>query len=119
MNRRDREMSDPIPAARDLFDRASDRLDIATANRLRMARRDALATPPARHHWLRATTALAAALVLGIVWWAPTHAPSPVPTASVATSAPDDLVTPSDEDADLYAWLGDAPVAPDQSSESL
>lgn len=119
MNRRDHETSDPVPAARGLFDRASDRLDIATANRLRLARRDALAMAPARHHWLRATTALAAAVVLGVVWWTPAHTPAPPPTASQVTAIPEDLVTPSDEDADLYAWLGDAPVAPDQPPGSL
>lgn len=118
MSRRDHEMNKPIPAARDLFDRASSRVDVATANRLRLARRDALATSPAGSHWLRSTTALAAALLLGVIWWAPTHAPSPAPTGASTDIPLDPVGVAGEDDAELYAWLGDAPVAPDQHAKS-
>ena len=120
MNRPD---TDPTArAARDLFERASDRLDLATANRLRLMRRDALAAPAARRPWLPTAAALAGVALFTVLWWRPTGAPStPPPAQSSATAAVPALDgdAVSDEDAELYAWLGDAPVAPDDKAGSL
>ena len=55
--------------------------------------------------------AAAAVLALGVAWWMP-RSPEATPetTAITATDAEiDSLMT--DEDAELYAWLADAPVA--------
>ena len=150
---------DPVARrAREVFAAASDDLDPVTAGRLRLARRAALAGPPAPRAWL---TPLAGAVAVALVaWlaWPRGQAPAPVP-APVATrpttpapipptepGVPDAVVsTPpaveaplddplddevpvdddtawaalDDEDAELYAWLADAPVAPDAEGESL
>jgi hypothetical protein len=103
-----------------LFEDAVRRLDPAAAHRLRQARRAALAGATPTHarqaHWLPATAA-AAALVLGLAWWLPQRgtAPAPLaqaPTPPAANAGDDDAVLAGDgEDADLYAWLAEAPVA--------
>jgi hypothetical protein len=142
--------------ARAVFEAASAGLDPATANRLRLARRDALAGPPARRFAL-APLAGAVALALVALWlWPRAHAPAPAPLATTPPApavapavppAPSAVVAPipeppsvaalperpavvpdplddaladdefdlvdNEEDAELYAWLADAPVAPD------
>lgn len=118
MNRPDTDIT--TRAARELFDRASDRLDLATANRLRLIRRDALAAPAARRPWLPTAAALAGVAMFTVLWWRPTMAPSAPSGPAPATAAASlDVDAVSDEDAELYAWLGDAPVAPDDKAGSL
>lgn len=95
--------------ARDLFEHASNRLDIATSNRLRLARRDAQSTPrkPSRT-LLPMATAATAMLAIGLAWWLPreqTHA-----DATIAIEAAQEAYI-ADDDAEVYAWLGEAPVA--------
>ena len=107
---------DPITdRARDLFERASDGLDQGMAFRLRRARTEALQERPVRRGMpmLVPVGAFAAAvLALGLAWWAPTPAPqvpADDPVAEVSAAEIDALVI--EEDAELYAWLADAPVA--------
>ena len=97
-----------------LFEDAVQRLDLGAANRLRLARRAALAgaAPAARRGraWLPALAA-AAVLVLGLAWWLP-RGPAPAPVAPPALASEDAAVVAEDsEDAELYAWLAEAPVA--------
>ena len=107
-----------------LFEDAVQGLDLATANRLRLARRGVLsgdARPARRAPWLPALAATAV-LVLGVAWWLPQRGPAPV-------AAPTPTLTPADaeavelaqdaEDTDLYAWLGEAPVAADGKEQHL
>lgn len=105
---------DPItPKARDLFDRASERLDQGTAFRLQRAR---LAAQQPRRRSLPRTFLLpagafaAAVLALGLAWWMPAPPVAPATTGGtlVVDAEIDALV---DEDPELYAWLADAPVA--------
>ena len=97
-----------------LFEDAARRLDPATANRLRLARRAALAGEPApRVPWLP-TLAAATVLVLGLAWWLPQRLAAPAPATPVAASVDDAAVLSEvDEDTDMYAWLAEAPVASD------
>ena len=84
--------------ARAEFDAACDGLDAATANRLRIARRAALAPPPRR--WTLAP--LAGAIAVGIAAWlawprAPGPATAPTPIASAPATprpVPDPVVLP-------------------------
>jgi hypothetical protein len=116
---------DPAEAARRLFERVARDVPAATANRLRLARRAALANPvprrPALARWAMPLGA-AAALVVGLAWWrqdvapvAPSVTVAPMQAEPVAAgdavAAPADL--PTEDDADLYAWLAEAPVAAD------
>lgn len=95
---------------RQSFEDAVARLDVATANRLRLLRRQALAQPrPARPRWMPAVAAAGVLLALGLGWRM--AGPSPSPTAARAADADLALDLASDEDAALYAWLGEAPVA--------
>lgn len=106
---------DPItPGARELFDRASARIDAGTALRLRRARQDALqARPRARMSagLVPAGAFAAAVLALGLAWWMPTRpGTTPEATQAVVTDAEIDGLM-AEEDPELYAWLADAPVA--------
>lgn len=108
-------MSRPDPTldrARDLFDRASDRLDQGTAFRLRRAREAALRPESAatgRRLW-PAGAVTASLMALAMAWWIPSRigpeAPGAVPLANDEIES---LVMA--EDAELYAWLAEAPVA--------
>lgn len=102
--------------SRELFQRASERLDAGMALRLRQARQHALAGQ-ARHRaglrWVPAGAFAAALLALGVAWWMPPRPAALVPGAS----APDAVVL--EEDADLYAWLADAPVATSDAEGGL
>ena len=121
----------PAEAARALFERSVERLDVGTANRLRLARRDALNSPAniRAPRLLPAAVAASALLALGLAWWLP-RVTQPAAVAPTAIGSPDvqspapidsaDAVLSADDDADLYAWLGDAPVAVDPpQGESL
>ncbi len=103
-----------IPGARELFDRASARVDTGMAHRLRRARQDALQATPRGHRMagLMPVGAFAAAvLAVGLAWWMPpstTALPDP-PGIAAADLEIDGLI--AEEDPELYAWLADAPVA--------
>jgi hypothetical protein len=105
-----------------LFEGAVQRLDLGAANRLRQARRGALAgaRPPRRMPWLPGL-ATAALLVLGLAWWLPRHSAAPAPTLATIPAAPAEaqadeaaVLAEDGEDAELYAWLAEAPVAAEQ-----
>lgn len=104
---------DTARAAREQFERAVDAMPAATANRLRLARRVALAGTPARRHRVAWALPLgaAAAVFLGLAWWRQAPGPPLAVTAPVR-SVPSPAVPP-DDDADLYAWIADTPVASD------
>ncbi|MFY2765483.1 hypothetical protein [Arenimonas sp. MALMAid1274] len=100
--------------ARALFDRASDGVDQGMAYRLRRARQEALQprSAPRPGRGLVPVGAFAAAvLAVGVSWWSlqPSVAPPVDPEAAQLSSEIDALLV--EEDADLYAWLADAPVA--------
>lgn len=118
MNSHDREendaMKEPIAKkSRALFEQASAHLDPATGNRLRLLRRDALASPHRRRppHWLPLSAAAATLLAVGVIWWSLPR--RTVPTALPNPVAASDFDQLPDEDTEMYAWLGDAPVATD------
>lgn len=106
---------DPItPAARDLFERASARVDPGTAHRLRRARQEALQGRPRARTvagLVPAGAFAAAVLALGLAWWMPQRPDAaPADTAVAAADAEiEGLMT--EEDPEIYAWLADAPVA--------
>ena len=139
--------------ARDAFEAAVDDLDAATANRLRIARREALSASRTRFPaWMPVA---GAALLGALAWmlWPRAEAPAPTPRPVIvdtpreapareaappiaAPPAPEPVavapeaeleaidpeIVPDDaepawideEEGELYAWLGDAPVAPDE-----
>lgn len=102
----------PTDTARALFERASERLDQGTAFRLRRAREAALQAPaaPARAWGVPAGAFAAAVLALGLAWWLPGRpAGAPAAPQPLASEEIDALVLA--EDAELYAWLAEAPVA--------
>ena len=107
------EHDNPHPARR-LFEQAVDGLDAGAAKRLRLMRREALAggRPAAGRRWLPAAAFATALLALGLGW---RLAPPP----AAVEAAPAEIALPVDraaeEDAALYAWLGEAPVAVDES----
>jgi len=117
MNGHDPKHENEVLAARALFERASTNLDPAMANRLRLARRAAQApTPRLRAAWVPAGAAMAAVVAVGLAWWLPEAAVTTPSVADTATDAPPEWIA-SDEDADLYAWLAEAPVAIDESKD--
>lgn len=98
--------------ARALFDRASAGLDQGMAFRLRRAREAALQAnrPPSRAWGVPAGAFAAAVLALGLAWWLPARTgPATVAPDSLASEDIEALVMA--EDAELYAWLAEAPVA--------
>jgi hypothetical protein len=98
--------------ARALFERSVAGIDLASANRLRLARRTSFARTPAGPRWWLPLGAggAAAVLVLGLAWWLPASMPA-APAAPPLMADAGALPLPGDADADLYAWLGEAPVA--------
>lgn len=114
--------------ARQLFERAVERAPVATANRLRIARRAALAgrASPGLGSALRWSVPLGAtaALLLGLGWWRQGQVPTttgPVAAAAATSAAavenPAIAGLPGEDEADLYAWLADAPVASDATMD--
>ena len=106
---------DPItPAARDLFERASARVDHPAAQRLRRARQEALQSRPRSRiaaGLMPAGAFAAAVLALGLSWWMPQR-PATTPATAVTTSADAEIESlMTEEDPELYSWLADAPVA--------
>lgn len=99
------------------FENAVAALDHGTGNRLRLMRRKAVsaARTPARARGFALAATAVAVLAFGLVWRNGTK-PVSVPSPTAATPAAEVSATgfPSEEDADLYAWLGEAPVAPAQ-----
>lgn len=111
---------DPIHQnARDLFDRASARVDPPAAQRLRRARQDALQSRPRARlaaGLMPAGAFAAAVLALGLAWWMPQRpATTPAGAATTAATGADAAIEIEglmiEEDPELYAWLADAPVA--------
>lgn len=102
-----------------LFERAVQGLDLATANRLRLARRVALAgdaRPRALPLAWPGAAAAALVLALGLGWWLPSRQTvAPPPTAGV--SAGDAALVVEDGEEEIYAWLAEAPVAADPEPE--
>lgn len=114
---------DPItPRARRLFEAASARLDAPMAQSLQRARRRALDANarPARSYVgaIPAGAFAAAVLALGLAWWLPTRPALPVESPAVAGAIDADAMLTA-EDAELYAWLGDAPVATGDEEHGL
>ncbi len=103
-----------IPGMRDLFDRASARIDQGAAARLRRARQDALQSKPRGRlaaGLVPAGAFAAAVLALGLAWWMPQR-PATAPDGPGITSTDMEIDGQiADEDPELYAWLADAPVA--------
>ena len=99
--------------ARDSFESAVDSLDAGTRNRLRLMRREALSSVQSatRRPWLVPVVAVAAAvLAVGLAW----RTPQTTPVPSAVTNPGEDVAAlefPSDDEAELYAWLGEGPVA--------
>jgi hypothetical protein len=108
--------------ARELYHEAAQRIDPATAGRLRAARRQALATVHApRHHtarWLIPTGAFAAIALAALMVWQPlprhTDASTSQATSPTDASADLDNELPPDADKtdpnlyqnlDFYGWL--------------
>lgn len=123
MNGHDPEHGMPGPPAgltdsRQLFERSVERIDAATGNRLRLMRRDALAgARRQRARWVAPAAAAASVLLLAsLAWWLPA---TPEQTVALPPGALDggDAIFPGDNDAEMYAWLGEAPVAVDPARE--
>lgn len=122
-------------AARSRFERAVDDLPAGTANRLRLARRAALAGDVrgrGRAGW-GIPLGAAAALLLGIAWWrqAPApgtarmdvgHAAAQAAASSNPSTGPEGppvVEVPSEDEAELYAWMADTPVTSDAQGSAL
>lgn len=100
--------------ARQAFESSVAGLDQATGNRLRLMRREAIAAsrPQTRAWALPLAAAAVAFFALGLAW---RGISPPTPAAPESTGNAEVVPAaefPSEEDADLYAWLGEAPVAP-------
>jgi hypothetical protein len=106
-------LRDKSPAGRK-FEQSVEALDVATANRLRLMRREVLSMgkPGNAVRWWLPTGAFASVALLAMIGWVASQSlphPSPVAVADVPT----DVVLADDDEVELYAWLGDAPVATD------
>ncbi len=93
------------------FEQHAQHLDATTANRLRLMRRDALlpAHRVSRNHWRPVGVVSLTVLAVGLAWWTPRSSPPPAEPVSVSVDVSDAAML--EEDSDLYAWLGDAPIA--------
>ena len=101
-----------VTRARQEFEAAVDSIDAGIGNRLRLMRREALAgARAAKRGWLVPSIAMAAAmLAVGLAWRQPA-VPTDPSTTVLAVDEDAQLGFPSDDEAELYAWLGEAPVA--------
>jgi hypothetical protein len=97
--------------SRTLFDQASGHLDPATGNRLRLMRRDALAGARRRtpYRWLPLGAVAATILGIGMTWWLPQRSATVAPSEASINASDQDLLP--EDDAEIYDWLGEAPVA--------
>jgi hypothetical protein len=98
--------------SRALFDQASEHPGPATGNRLRLMRRDALAGGTRRampYRWLPLGAVAATILGIGMSWWLPQRNAIVAPS-EISSNATDQDLLPED-DAEIYDWLGEAPVA--------
>lgn len=103
--------------SRALFERSVANIDLGTGNRLRLMRRDALAGgQPRRARWLLTAATASALLLASLAWWLPS---TPLQTADSQPAPMEigDTLLPSEDEAELYAWLGEAPVAVDPAQE--
>lgn len=111
---------DPIAdKARALFDRQCEQLDPRTAARLRQARREAVAPLASRPTWLPLGVATVAMLLVGVAWWMPRPYDGGGTQATVDSALTPDIegdVLANEADSEMYSWLGDAPVAPDEGA---
>ena len=121
-------MNDTEARARELFERSVREMDEIAVKRLRLARRATLsAREPAASAWQgwAGGFAVASVLALGLAWWWPREAvapPAPVAAPSVPAPAPaadEPVLAEAGEDAELYAWLGEAPVAAEAPEHAL
>ena len=98
-------MNEPIERrARELFERASQQVEPSTANRLRQSRRQAL-SPSSRTRHLLPAVATAVIVALALAWWLPRPRPAPAVVAPEAVT--DGTLIDSEEDNEIYAWLGE------------
>lgn len=111
--------------ARELYRRAGPQIDVATAARLRAARRKALdsSTSTQQRHlrWMVPAGACAMVALAVLTVWQPLHRPTPVAVTAPALSQPasTDVLPPDADQADpslyqnmdFYAWLASQPVA--------
>ena len=98
--------------AREEFEAAVGGIDAGIGNRLRLMRREVLAEArtPGRS-WLLPSIAVAAAvLAIGLAWRQPATPDARTTTPMLVDEAAQSGF-PSDDEAELYAWLGEAPVA--------
>ena len=100
--------------ARELFENATRPTDPAVGNRLRMSRRAALSASSRRSIRLLPLATAASVLALALAWWLPRHDVAPVPASAPASA--DQTAIENEEDSEIYAWLSDAPVAPDKDN---
>lgn len=111
---------DPIAdKARAVFERQSEQLDHRTAARLRQARREAIAPRASRPAWLPLGVATAAMLLVGVAWWTPRLHDTTGPEIAADSALTPDIegdVLANEADSEMYSWLGDAPVAPDEGA---
>jgi len=120
-------MNEVEAKARELFERSVAELDEAAVKRLRLARRSTLAAeraPAPRWQGWAGGLVAAGVLALGLAWWWPRETnPGPAPVAATTASAPatadEPVLAEADDDADLYAFLADAPVAADAPGHHL
>jgi hypothetical protein len=101
-------MTDPIATkSRAVFEHSVATLDVATANRLRLMRRDTLAqSAPSRFKSFLIPVSASFAIALGVAIFLPQF------QASKAVTEQDSVYIAAEDDADaeMLAWLADAPV---------
>lgn len=101
-------MTDPVATkSRAVFEHSVATLDVATANRLRLMRRDTLSQPaPSRFKTFLIPVSATLAIALGVAIFLPQFQAAKAVTEqdSVYISAEDDA------DAEMLSWLADAPV---------
>jgi hypothetical protein len=109
---------DAKAAPRALFEEAVRRLDGNAAGQLRAVRRRALEagagdTRSLRPAW-KPALATAALLAVGLAWWLPQReVATPVAPAAAPPVAEEPVLVEAADEAEIYAWLSEAPVAAD------
>lgn len=112
---------DPARGARALFERAAQALPPATAARLRQQRMATLhgGAPSRPLAWALPVGAMAALLV-GLAWWRAVPVSAPAEGAGAEFAVGTDVVAlpaAAPDEAELYAWLAEAPVASDAGAD--